>query len=44
MQIDRRYLTNGLFDTAAARPIARCGYRGDYAEVDHLFEMVRPLT
>lgn len=42
VHIDRAYLKGGMFDTAAARPIARCGYRGDYAEVDHLFEMVRP--
>jgi flavin reductase (DIM6/NTAB) family NADH-FMN oxidoreductase RutF len=40
--IDPAYLRDGLFDTAAAQPIGRCGYRGDYAEVDHLFEMVRP--
>ncbi len=42
VHIDPAYLKDGLFDTAAARPIARCGYRGDYAEVDHLFELVRP--
>ncbi len=42
VHIDRGYLKDGLFDTVAARPIARCGYRGDYAEVDHLFQMVRP--
>jgi flavin reductase (DIM6/NTAB) family NADH-FMN oxidoreductase RutF len=40
--IDPTYLRDGLFDTAAAQPIGRCGYRGDYAEVDRLFEMVRP--
>jgi len=40
--IDPAYLKDGLFDTAAAQPIARCSYRGDYAEVDHLFQMVRP--
>jgi flavin reductase (DIM6/NTAB) family NADH-FMN oxidoreductase RutF len=38
------YLKDGIFDTAAARPIARCGYQGDYAEVDSLFEMIRPTT
>ena len=42
VHIDPRYLKDGIFDTAAARPIARCGYRGDYAEVDQLFEMIRP--
>jgi flavin reductase (DIM6/NTAB) family NADH-FMN oxidoreductase RutF len=44
VHIDDRYLTNGHFDTAAARPIARCGYRGDYAEVTSLFEMIRPTA
>ncbi len=40
--IDPAFLKDGLFDTAAAQPIGRCGYLGDYAEVDHLFQMVRP--
>jgi flavin reductase (DIM6/NTAB) family NADH-FMN oxidoreductase RutF len=40
--IDPACLKDGLFDTAAAKPMGRCGYRGDYAEVDHLFQMVRP--
>jgi flavin reductase (DIM6/NTAB) family NADH-FMN oxidoreductase RutF len=39
--IDERFIKNGLFDTAAARPIARCGYH-DYAVVDELFSLVRP--
>ena len=38
------FLKNGLFDTAGAGPLGRCGYRGDYAEVTSLFEMVRPST
>ena len=38
------FLKNGIFDTAGARPLGRCGYRGDYAEVTSLFEMVRPST
>jgi flavin reductase (DIM6/NTAB) family NADH-FMN oxidoreductase RutF len=42
VHINDAYLKNGIFDTAAARPIARCGYRGDYAEVNSLFEMIRP--
>ncbi len=42
VHIDPTYLTDGVFQTAAARPIARCGYRGDYAEVNRIFEMVRP--
>ncbi len=35
-------LRDGLFDMTLARTIARCGYQGDYAEVDHLFQMTRP--
>jgi flavin reductase (DIM6/NTAB) family NADH-FMN oxidoreductase RutF len=42
VHLDRAYLKDGRFDTAAARPIARCGYRGDYAAVDSVFEMIRP--
>lgn len=42
VHIDDQYLKNGIFDTAAARPLGRCGYRGDYVEVNHLFEMIRP--
>lgn len=42
VHIDDRYLKNGIFDTAAARPLGRCGYRGDYVEVNSLFEMIRP--
>jgi flavin reductase (DIM6/NTAB) family NADH-FMN oxidoreductase RutF len=42
VHIDSTYLKEGIFDTAAARPIARCGYRGDYVEVNHIFEMIRP--
>jgi flavin reductase (DIM6/NTAB) family NADH-FMN oxidoreductase RutF len=39
--MDDAFVKNGRFDTAAANPIARCGY-ADYAEVDHLFSIVRP--
>lgn len=42
VHIKPAYLADGIFDTAAARPLARCGYRGDYASVDRLFEMIRP--
>lgn len=42
VHIDPDYLTDGLFDIAKARTIARCGYRGDYAEVTETFEMLRP--
>lgn len=42
VHIDPSFLVDGLFDMTAARTIARCGYRGDYAEVASLFEMLRP--
>jgi flavin reductase (DIM6/NTAB) family NADH-FMN oxidoreductase RutF len=42
VHIDRAYLKDGVFDTKAARPIGRCGYRGDYAEAGEMFEMIRP--
>jgi flavin reductase (DIM6/NTAB) family NADH-FMN oxidoreductase RutF len=44
VHIDPAFLKDGIFDTAAARPLGRCGYRGDYAAVTSLFEMVRPAT
>ncbi|HWK27899.1 MAG TPA: flavin reductase family protein [Solirubrobacter sp.] len=40
--IDERFIVGGQLDTAALKPIARCGYRGDYAVVTDLFEMFRP--
>lgn len=44
VHIDRAFLRNGLFDFAAARPIMRAGYRGEYVQVtsDALFTMLRP--
>jgi flavin reductase (DIM6/NTAB) family NADH-FMN oxidoreductase RutF len=44
VHIDRAYLRDGLFDTAAARPIARAGYRDAYFEAtpETLFRMLRP--
>ena len=42
VHVDAAFLRDGAFDTAAARPIARCGSWGDYAEVDTLFRMKRP--
>ncbi|RFB81156.1 flavin reductase family protein [Methylovirgula sp. 4M-Z18] len=41
VHIDDAYLKDGRFDTAAAQPIARCGY-ADYAVVDTVFELSRP--
>ena len=41
VHIDDAYISDGRFDTAAAQPLARCGYR-DYATVTELFEALRP--
>jgi flavin reductase (DIM6/NTAB) family NADH-FMN oxidoreductase RutF len=41
IHIDDRFIKGGLLDTAAMRPIARCGYN-DYAVVDAVFSIVRP--
>jgi len=42
VHINDDYLTeNGLFDTAKAQPLARCGYR-DFASVTSVFELKRP--
>lgn len=42
VHIDPAFLKDGIFDTVAAAPLARCGYRGDYAVVRSMFEMLRP--
>jgi flavin reductase (DIM6/NTAB) family NADH-FMN oxidoreductase RutF len=39
--IDDRFLKNGRLDTAAMRPIARCGY-DQYAVIEQVFAMQRP--
>ena len=41
VHIDDRFISNGRLDTAAMRPIARCGY-SDYAVVNEVFAMTRP--
>ncbi len=41
VHIDDAYIRDGRFDTAAAQPLARCGYR-DYATVTEVFEALRP--
>lgn len=41
VHIDDRFIVDGLLDTAAMRPIARCGY-DQYAVVESLFSMRRP--
>jgi flavin reductase (DIM6/NTAB) family NADH-FMN oxidoreductase RutF len=42
VHVDERHIVDGRFDTAGVRPIARCGYRGDYTTVTELFEIIRP--
>ena len=42
IHIDRAFLKNGVYDTAAAEPLARCGSWGDYAVVRELIQMRRP--
>ncbi len=41
VHIDDLVIVDGLIDMTRIRPIARLGYRGDYAVVDTLFEMRR---
>jgi flavin reductase (DIM6/NTAB) family NADH-FMN oxidoreductase RutF len=41
VHIDDRFIAKGLLDTAAMKPIARCGY-SDYAVVEEVFAMTRP--
>ena len=40
--IDDAFVTNGVVDTAKARPIARLGYLDQYTVVDTIFKMKRP--
>lgn len=44
VHIDRSFLKDGAFDTAAANPIMRAGYLTEYAEVNaaSMFHMTRP--
>ena len=39
--IDDAMIRDGRFDTAAAQPLARCGYQ-DYAVVELLIALARP--
>lgn len=41
VHIDDRFVRGGRLDTAAMRPIARCGY-DEYAVVQQVFSMLRP--
>ena len=42
VHLSRDCLRDGHFDVTLARPLGRCGYRGDYTEVRETFEMLRP--
>jgi flavin reductase (DIM6/NTAB) family NADH-FMN oxidoreductase RutF len=44
VHIQKAYLKDGRFDTHAAQPIMRAGYRGDYAQIGEMFEMIRPTS
>ena len=39
--INDEFIKNGRLDTAAMKPIARCGY-DEYAMVETVFKMTRP--
>ena len=41
VHIDDALIREGRFDTAVARPLARCGYQ-DYAVVEQVFALARP--
>ena len=41
IHIEDRFIKNGRLDTAAMRPLARCGYN-EYAIVKSVFQMERP--
>lgn len=43
VHIDDRFIKDGLVDTAAMKPIARCGYH-NYAVVESEFKLTRPTT
>lgn len=43
VHIDDRFIVDGRLDTAAMRPIARCGY-DQYTAVESVFAMQRPVN
>jgi flavin reductase (DIM6/NTAB) family NADH-FMN oxidoreductase RutF len=43
VHIDDRFIVDGRLDTAALKPIARCGY-DQYAVVESVFSMTRPTS
>ena len=42
VHIREEFLKDGIFDTHAAQPVMRAGYRADYAQIGEMFQMVRP--
>ncbi|CAD6529726.1 hypothetical protein LMG27952_02343 [Paraburkholderia hiiakae] len=42
VHIREEFLKDGIFDTRAAQPVMRAGYRADYAQIGEMFQMVRP--
>ncbi|MDA0174400.1 flavin reductase family protein [Solirubrobacter taibaiensis] len=42
VHLDEAAIVDGRVDLTRLKPLARCGYRGDYTVVESLFEMVRP--
>jgi len=44
VHLDEAALVDGIVDTAALRPIARCGGPADYTVVDRVFHTLRPAS
>jgi flavin reductase (DIM6/NTAB) family NADH-FMN oxidoreductase RutF len=44
VHLDERAIADSRIDTAALRPIARCGGPADYTVVDEIFRMTRPTS
>ncbi|WP_296657020.1 flavin reductase family protein [Paraburkholderia sp.] len=42
VHIREEYIMDGVFDTHAAQPVMRAGYRADYAAIGEMFQMIRP--
>jgi len=44
VHIREEFLRDGVFDTQAAQPVMRAGYRDDYAAIGEMFKMSRPTA
>ena len=42
VHLDPGFIKDGVVQITEIAPIARCGYQGDYAVLDELFQMTRP--